>query len=224
MNSKKVIIISLTLSLLIGMFLLAAKYYEKGEAERVGSIAQEDSHIFVPEHAVRKGNPDAPVTIVEFFDPECESCREFHPYMHSIMSDFEGKVQLVMRYAPFHQNSAFAIKILEAARKQGKYWEALEILFQHQPEWGSHHNPQPELIWNYLPRLGINVDEVKKTMDDPSIQRIIEQDIKDGQELGVKGTPTFFVNGQQVQEYGPDALRNAVENALTNPEQPEDEG
>ena len=189
--------------------------YKTGEAEKVSAIAQDDFRIFVPEHAIRKGNPDAKVTVVEFFDPECESCRKFHPLMQSIMADYEGKIQLVMRYATFHQNSAFAIKILEASRKQEKYWEALEILFQHQPEWGDHHNPRPELLWNFLPRLGINIDEVKKHMEDKSIQDIIVQDTKDGQELGVKSTPTFFVNGKQVMEFGPEHLRAAIDVALS---------
>ncbi len=53
-------------------------------------------------------------------------------------------------------------------------------------------------------------------MEDKSIQDIIDQDTKDGQELGVKGTPTFFVNGKQVQEFGPDALRAAIDSALSS--------
>ncbi len=214
MKNKIVLLTVGAVVLLIAGFFLAKNFYKKTEAERIGFLGQENFHLFAPEHAVRKGNKEAKVVVVEFFDPECESCREFHPIMHSIMSDYEGKIQLVMRYAPFHGNSIFAIKILEAARKQDKYWEALEILFQHQPEWGSHHNPRPELIWNYLPRLGIDVEAIKKTMDDGSIQQIIAQDQKDGQQLGVRGTPTFFVNGKQVQEFGPDPLRAAIDQAL----------
>jgi protein-disulfide isomerase len=134
--------------------------------------------------------------------------------MHSIMADYEGKIQLVMRYAPFHGNSIFAIKILEAARKQDKYWEALEILYQHQPEWGNHHNPQPELVWNYLPRLNIDVEKLKSQMEDPGIQKIIEQDQIDGKTLDVRMTPTFFVNGKLVEPFGPDELRAAIDQAL----------
>jgi protein-disulfide isomerase len=130
------------------------------------------------------------------------------------MSDYEGKIQLIMRYAPFHGNSIFVIKILEAARKQDKYWEALEILYHHQPEWGSHHHPRPELVWNYLPRMNIDIEKLKADMNDPSIQKIIEQDQKDGQALNVRGTPTFFVNGKGVEKFGPDYLRAAIDEAL----------
>jgi protein-disulfide isomerase len=214
MKNKKFLAVFFTAVLLIGLFYAAAKVYKSKEAERVSFMALDQFKLFVPDHAIKKGSASAKVFIVEFFDPECESCREFHPYMHSILSDYEGKVQLVMRYAPFHGNSMFAIKILEAARMQDKYWEALQILFQHQPEWGNHHNPRPELIWEYLPRLGINMDEVKKHMEDPSIQEIIAQDQKDGQQLNVRATPTFFVNGKSVEEFGPDPLRAAIDAAL----------
>lgn len=214
MKNKTFLAVFVTAILLIGIFYAAAKVYKSKEAERVSFMAQDQFKLFVPDYAIKKGDASAKVFIVEFFDPECESCREFHPYMHSILSDYAGKVQLVMRYAPFHGNSMFAIKILEAARMQNKYWEALEIMFQHQPEWGNHHNPRPELIWEFLPRLGIDVAEVKKHMDDASIQEIIAQDQKDGQQLNVRATPTFFVNGKAVEQFGPDHLRVAIDAAL----------
>ena len=213
-NNKTLISVFVTAVILIGLFVVAAKMYSSNEAERVSAMNSEQLKLFAPDYAIRKGNADAKVMIVEFFDPECESCRQFHPYMHSILADYDGKVQLVMRYAAFHGNSMFAIKILEAARKQNKYWEALEILFQHQPEWGNHHNPRPELIWEFLPRLGIDVAEVKKHMDAASIQEIIAQDTKDGQQLNVRQTPTFFVNGKKVEQFGPDYLRAAIDDAL----------
>jgi protein-disulfide isomerase len=200
---------------LMGMFFVAGSmYYKNQESKRVESIVKDNFKTLVPGHAMRKGSPAGKVFVVEFFDPECESCREFNPYMHSIMADYEGKIQLVMRYAPFHGNSIFAIKILEAARKQDKYWEALEILYQHQPEWGNHHNPQPELVWNYLPRLNIDVEKLKSQMEDPGIQKIIEQDQIDGKTLDVRMTPTFFVNGKLVEPFGPDELRAAIDQAL----------
>lgn len=214
MNKKSILIIFASAVLMGGLFFAASHLYKKEEVERIGFRAKENYKTLVPDYAIRKGNPEAKVVLVEFFDPECESCREFQPYLHSIMNDYEGKIQLVMRYAAFHGNSIFAIKILEAARKQDKYWEALEIMFQHQPEWGSHHNPQPELIWNFLPRLGIDIERIKNEMDDPEIQKIIEQDTKDGQLLEVRGTPSFFVNGKPVEPFGPDHVRNAIDEAL----------
>lgn len=213
-NKKVVISVVLTLSVLIALFVVASTLYKNKEAQDLSFKAQNQFKTFVPDYAMKKGSPDAKVFVVEFFDPECESCREMHPHIYSIMSDYEGKIQLVMRYAAFHGNSILAIQILEAARLQGKYWEALEILFQHQPEWGNHHHPRPELIWEFLPRLGIDTEEIKKHLADPKTQEIIAQDTKDGQELHVTGTPTFFVDGKKVEGYGPDPLRAAIDEAL----------
>lgn len=215
-NKKLIIVVMASVAVLGILFFAAAKMFKSSESERLAFIANSDFKKFVPDYAIRKGSPEAKVYVVEFFDPECESCREFHPYMHSILSDYAGKIQVVMRYAPFHGNSIFAIKILEAARKQDRYWEALEILFQHQPEWGNHHNPRPELVWNYLPRLNIDVERIKQDMEDPQIQEIIKKDMDDVQALGVKATPTFFVNGKVVDQFGPDHLRAAIEKELTD--------
>lgn len=216
MNKKLLIIVISSVVLLGGIFYAISKVFKAQEAERVGFMAKENFQTFVPDYSIKKGNPEAKVYVVEFFDPECESCRKFHPYMHTLMEDYKGKIQVVMRYAAFHQNSIFAIKILEAARKQNKYWEALEILFQHQPEWGNHHNPRPELLWDFLPRLGIDIEKIKADMDDASIQKIIDEDAKAAELLEVRGTPTFFVNGKPLEQYGPEYLKQAIERELSN--------
>lgn len=215
MNKKLVLTVVATAIILVGLFFVATKMFKSQEAERVGFVAASSFETFVPEYAMRKGNPEAKVFVVEFFDPECESCRQFHPFMYTLMEDYKDKIQIVMRYAAFHQNSILAIRILEAARKQNKYWEALEILFQHQPEWGDHHNPRPDLIWNYLPRLGIDVAKIKADMEDPGIQKIIDQDAKDAGILEVRGTPTFFVNGKPLEQFGPGYLKEAIERELS---------
>jgi protein-disulfide isomerase len=200
--------------LLLGIFFVLTKIYRNSEIEQYNFKAQADFRLFVPDHAIRKGNSSSKVFVVEFFDPECESCREFHPYLSNIMSEFGRKIQLILRYAPFHANSHFAISILEAARKQNKYWEVLELLYQHQPEWGNHHNPRPELIWTYLPKLGIDMAKLKMDMNDPFIQQLIMQDQKDAISLNVRQTPTFFVNGKPLYHFGPDHLKQLIEDEL----------
>jgi protein-disulfide isomerase len=137
------------------------------------------------------------------------------------MQEYQGKIQLVLRYAAFHGDSIFAIKILEAARKQNRYWEVLEVLYEHQPEWGSHHNPQPDLVWNYLAQAGVDVQKLQADLNHPETQRIIEQDTKDGQKLNVRMTPSFFINGKALQNFGADFLRQAINEALQEAASPE---
>lgn len=209
MKNKMSLIIG-TVALVIAFFLIGVKIYKNQEAERLGFMAKENFEAFVPEYAPRLGAPDAKVYLVEFLDPECESCREFYPFVKMIMDEHPGKVQLVVRYAPFHGNSKFIIKVLEASRKQGKYWEALETLFRYQPYWGSHHHPQPELVWKYLPEAGVNIEQVRADMNDPAIDSMIEKEVKAVQTLGVRGTPTFFVNGKPLESFGVEQLRTLV--------------
>lgn len=209
MNDKKYLFIG-SAALILGLFLLGVKYTRDSQKEQLSAIKENKSEVFVRAHSPRLGNPQAKVTLVEFLDPECESCRMFFPYVKNLLKEYEEKVQLVLRYAAFHGNSKEVIKALESSKKQGKYWESLEILFATQPKWGSHHHPQVELIYEYLPNVGVDISKLKEDMKDPGLDSIIEQDTADLKELGVKGTPTFFVNGRSPESFSFDALQKLL--------------
>ncbi len=210
---NKIYLVVGTLALFFAGFLIGVKVYKDREKERLSFLTQKDFSTFVRTHSPKKGPEKPSVYLTEFLDPECESCRSFHSVVDKILLEYPDKIQLVVRYAPFHGNSLFAIKILEAARKQNKYWETLDLLFRKQPEWGGHHHPRPELIWDYLPELGLNIDEIKKDLNDISTDEKINQDKADGETLAVRGTPTFFVNGKAVELSYQD-LKNAIEAEL----------
>jgi len=166
-------------------------------------------------HSPSQGGPaSAPVTIVEFLDPECEACRAMYPIVKAVLAEYGDRVHLVIRYMPYHANSMFAASVLEEAREDGKYDEALEALFRAQPEWGSHHAPKPELIPTYLEPLGIDASRLEREAVIAEHGSKIEQDQADGQGLGVRGTPTFFVNGVMLPELGYQPLKQAIEIAL----------
>jgi protein-disulfide isomerase len=210
----KLLIIGIALMSLATVYLIATKLYRSEESAKLEGMAKADLARFVPEHAPRLGTSSPKVYLVEFLDPECESCREFYPFVKSLLKDYDGKLQLVVRYAPFHPNSRLAIRILEASRRQGKYWETLETLFKHQPQWGSHHNPQPELLWKILPEAGLDVEMIKADILDPEIDKNIGKDVEDLTALGVRGTPTFFVNGKPLEVFGYGPLRELIEREL----------
>lgn len=208
------IIIVVAVVVLIGGFFAASQLYKGKEAERLDFVAKENFKKFVPDYSPKLGSLTPEVYLVEFLDPECESCRAFHPLVKMLMDEYEGKIQLVIRYAPFHGNSKLIIKILEAARKQGKYWETLEVLFQYQPQWGSHHHPRPDLVWTYLPEAGVDIEKIKADMNDPEIEAMIAKEIQDGQDLGVRATPSFFVNGKPLENFGLEPLRDLIRQNL----------
>ena len=125
-----------------------------------------------------------------------------------------GKIKLVVRYAPYHDGADYFVKILEAARKQGKYWETLEVMYKTQRFWASHHNPQPRLIWKYLPYAGLDLEKIRNDMNDPAIAELIKQDLADAKALNVRKTPGFFVNGKPLARFGRRQLQELVESEI----------
>ena len=185
-------------------------WYTHKEKQKVAQAAPTS---LMRESAMALGREGASVTVVEFFDPECESCRYFHPYVKSLVKGYGDRVRFVFRYAPFHGNSKTVIKILEASRKQDKYWETLETLYQYQPQWGDHHNPRPELIWDFLKPI-VDVTKIRDEMNDPSVDELIQKDLSDGAALGVRMTPSFFVNGDPLTRFSYEDLKNLIETHL----------
>lgn len=209
MKNDKWVIVGFS-ALFIAASFWVGKYFYKAEEEK--KVVAQEASAFVRPHSPRLGTVGAKVVVVEFFDPECESCRLVYPDVKNLMKEYEGKIELVLRYTPFHRNSIFAIKILEAARRQDKFWETLTVLFDAQPEWGSHHDPQPEKIWDHLPKVsGLDIEKVRAALDNPETLTLIDIDKADGQQLNVTGTPTFFVNGQPLEDFGLEYLRAAIE-------------
>ena len=207
----KIYVIIGSVALLLSAFIIGTHFYKKAQKEELSFLAQKRSELFVRTYSPRYGNKEAKVILTEFLDPECESCRKFYPEVKSILNKYEGKVQLVVRYAPFHKNSKLAIAALEAVRKQGKYWEVLEKLFHYQPMWADHHNPKPELMFNYIAEMGIDMERLKTDMQGPEIRNIIQQDLEDLRTLNIKGTPSFFVNGKAPEKFGARFLRELIE-------------
>ena len=199
---------------LVVAFLLATSYYKERQAENYGFLAEENAELFVRPYSQTRGDKDARVYLVEFMDPACETCAAFSPFVKRIMDANPGRIKLVLRYAPFHEGADYFVKILEAARKQQKFWETLAVMYQSQPYWASHSHPQPERIWEFLPQAGLDMEQLKKDMYDPEIARIIEQDLADARTLNVRKTPGFFVNGMPLQTFGAQQLVDLIHSAV----------
>ena len=208
MKRKQLVIVS-ALALVVA-FVIAGVLYKRHRAEKTKAMAEMEDSPLNRSYAMSMGPKDAKVVIVEFFDPGCETCRAFAKPVKRILSAHPDKVRLVKRYAPFHHGADKVVQILEAARLQGKYWEALDVMFEHQPVWASHHHPQPEKIWQFLPQAGLDIARLRQDMNDSKIVDIVKQDIEDGKALGVRKTPSFFVNGKPLQRFGYEPLKTLV--------------
>jgi protein-disulfide isomerase len=212
MKKQNIVIVSVIC--LVIAFVLGSYFYKSQQKRKLSFMATEKAETFVREHSLTLGSDDAKVYVVEFFDPACETCRTFYPLVKKLMVANPGKIKLVMRYAPFHPGSDYVVKILEAARKQGKYWETLEVMYKYQRNWASHHKPQLQLLWQVLPEAGIDLEQINSDMNDPEIAKLIEQDIADAKTLNVRKTPEFFVNGRPLPSFGYDQLVKLLESEL----------
>lgn len=203
-----------TLIVLVLIFVAGMFAYNDKKEQEANKIAEANRAALLRMHSPTLGKADAPVVIVEFIDPACETCRAFYPMVKQMMAANPDKIRLVLRYAPFHKGSDKVVAVLEAARKQGKFWQALEALLANQADWSPHHTPQVELVWKHLDGLGLNMEQMAFDMISPEIERVIAQDIEDARTLNVTKTPEFFVNGKPLPSFGFRQLTELVEQAL----------
>lgn len=209
MNTRKLLALAVLLILGLAFYFGMDAYRDRTQAEQDTRVAVEGSRL-VRMHTPIIGPQNAPVTIVEFFDPACETCRAFYPIVKQIMAQHPDKVRLALRYAPFHHGSDQVVKLIEAARKQGLYTPVLEALLATQPEWADHAAPNIGIAFEAAARAGLDMERARQDMETPEIQAVLAQDIEDLTALQVSKTPTFFVNGRSLPSFGPEPLARLV--------------
>ncbi len=212
MNKQWIVVASVVA--VVVAFIAGAVVFKGRETQEAGQAALSNSDALVRASSPVFGNPAAKVTIVEFFDPACETCRAFYPLVKTIVNSSFGQVRLVVRHAPLHQGSDTAVKILEAARLQGQYWPAVERALAGQPQWAAHGNARPELIWDLITDLGLDMAKARADADSPAVAQLLAQDIADMKALKVDRTPGFFVNGTPLRDFGEAQLRALVDQEI----------
>jgi len=207
-NRQRIMAISAVALLLA--FLAAAFGYSWLQERRLVEQAAQPNSVFTRLYSPTYGPADARVRIVEFLDPACETCRAFYPIVKDLVDSHRGRVQLVVRYTPFHAGADTAAAVMEAARLQGLFWPVTQRLLRDQNTWGADHNPRPDLIWDILDGTGLNLAKAREDAASPAVRSRIEQDLADAKELGVTRTPGFFVNGRPLTQFGADELKELV--------------
>ncbi len=211
---KRKILFSVAAVTLLLAFLVGAWVYKSGETDPPAQLADPINTQLVRMHSPTLGKPDAKVQVVEFLDPACGACASFYPMVKKIIATNPDEIRLVVRYAPFHKGSGAVVAVLEAAKKQGKFWPALEALLASQANWTQRHTARVGLVWKHLEGLGLNLEQIRTDMTAPAIARAIAQDLDDAKALKVNKTPTFFVNGQPLLRFGYEPLKALVDKAL----------
>ncbi len=197
--------------LLLAAALLLASCGKAGdEAQSAQDEAAARAAALASENAPSYGDPNASVHIVEFLDPACETCAVFYPMVKQWMSQVPGEIRLSVRHVAFHSGAEHAVKVLEASRQQGKYWETLEALLASQSEWTQHHTVLPERIAPAIASVGLDMDKLAADMNSMEALVRVEQDKKDAILLKISKTPTYFVNGRPLPSFGAQQLADLI--------------
>ncbi|MEW2399305.1 thioredoxin domain-containing protein [Streptomyces sp. NPDC046862] len=140
------------------------------------------------------------LTIVEFLDFECEACGVTYPVVEKLREEYGDRVTFVARYFPMpgHRNGELAARTAEAAARQGRFEDMYTKLFDTQKEWGESQDWKESVFRGYAKELGLDMDRFDADLADPEAAGRVQDDQRDGLGLGVRGTPTFFVDGTMI--------------------------
>lgn len=158
------------------------------------------------------GSSSANLKLVEFSDFQCPACKAAEPAIKEILATYPDQVQFIYRHFPLpqHKNAKAAAIIAEEAAKSGKFWQMHDLLFETQENWSNLADPI-DYFADLAARLELDKEQVKKALLDRPYERKINEDIADGQNLGVTSTPTFFLNGKKLTLKSFNDLKTAVE-------------
>jgi len=173
------------------------------------AVVRADSHRLGP-----AGNGE--VTLVEFLDFECESCLAAYPVVEQLREDYAGRVTFVARYFPLdgHTNARNAAVAVEAAAQQGQFEAMYQQMYATQTQWGEQQTSRADLFREFAVQLGLDMAAYDAAVADPATLDRVLADRDDGLELGVQGTPTFFLNGEQLTVGSAEELIAAVDAAV----------
>jgi protein-disulfide isomerase len=169
-----------------------------------------------------RGNSDAPVTLEEFADFQCPPCSNFAGFGEELLKQYDSRLRIVFRNFPLpgHEHAREAALAAEAAGLQGRFWEMHDVLYREQAVWSKAPNAR-ELFESYAGTIGLNLDQFKKDMDGEQAKARVDSDYARGESLGIKVTPTLYINGQPVdpKDKNPEGVRAAIDAALAGKSQ-----
>jgi len=151
-----------------------------------------------------KGNKESKIIITEYSDFQCPACASYYEVVKQIHKDFGDNLAIVYRHFPLrqiHANAQIAALSAEAAGRQGKFWEMHDMIFENQKNWKDEKNAK-EIFIGYAEELELNSEQFKKDLDSKEVKEKVEADYQSGVKAGVNHTPTFFVNGEEIQNPG----------------------
>lgn len=157
------------------------------------------------------GQEEGIVTVTEFADFQCPGCASFFPIITQVKEDFKDQIRFEFKHFPLvsiHPNAIAAHRASEAAAKQGKFWEMHDRLYEQQQTWNTATNPA-DIFRGYAEQLELDMDQYDVDVNSSETLTTINVDISEGKDKGVSGTPSFFIDGEEIEN--PTQTVNSVE-------------
>ena len=170
--------------------------------------------LLIPDKAIdhSRGPASAPVTVIEYGDFECPSCLQAYGALNIMLAHFGDRLRFVFRHFPLremHPHAELAAEAAEAAGAQGKFWPMYDLLFTHQPHLKEKH------LLAYAAQAGLDLPRYQNEMRDHVYLQRVQEYLQSGRHLGVRSTPTFYVNGVLTDvTFGLQHLHQAIDKAL----------
>ena len=173
------------------------------------ALVREDSRVLGEE-----GSSD--VTFVEFLDFECEACGAAFPVVEQMRERYAGEVTFVMRYFPLdsHFNAERAALAVESAARQDRLEEMYQMMYETQESWGEQQVPLDNVFRDFAQQIGLDMEQYDADYASEEVRERVRRDVEDGLELGVQGTPTFYLDGELFQPESVEDFAEALDAAL----------
>ena len=165
-----------------------------------------------------RGNPNAPVTLVEYGDFECPACQAYYPVVEQVFDASSSTLRMVFRHFPLtqHADAIPAAKAAEAAGNQGKFWEMFGLLYSNGKDWDTLSDPT-SVFDGYAQKLGLNMTQFTADMNSAVVAKKISDSTVAATAAGIDATPTFFINGYRIQNpESYDEFITAIQNAASS--------
>lgn len=198
----------IVLLLIIVVGIVALARYRDGEGSSPFDVRVDD-HV--------QGSANAPATLIEYGDFQCPSCAAYHPLVKDLQKEYGNRLRFVFRNFPLvslHQNAFDAARAAEAAGVQNKFWEMETVLFENQADWSRLPNPD-EAFASYAQRIGLDAGKFTEDYESYAVRDRVTESIKEAHGLGLSGTPSFFLNGEKIDNPAtPDAFKALIDAAI----------
>lgn len=221
-NKVFIIVVVVTIVLILGgVFLMT-----RGNSGSSVSTNKVNASLLIPQNAIEtsgiaNGNylaatNSATLTLVEFGDYECPACGEYNPIVKQVLTNYSGKINYVFRNYPLaqHANAQISSDAVEAAGLQGKYWQMHDRAYETQNDWSNLSDPTNVFI-GYANDLGLDIAKFSADLSSPTVKDKVQNDLNDGNTIGINETPTFYLNGKKLTLTGSyDQFKSLIDSAL----------